>query len=110
MNDYSNYPQTPLAVPQTSTLAIVSLVSGIATWVVLPLVAAIVAVITGHMARNEIRHSAGRLSGDGLALAGLVLGYAQLALLIISICLILALVLLSPAISNIIFEIQRGIQ
>ncbi len=84
------YQQAPaaystVAVPN-SNLAIISLVSGILGWVLLPLIAAIVAVITGHMARREIRQSGGQLAGDGLALIGMILGYAQLALTFLGVC------------------------
>jgi len=44
------------------------------------------AVIAGHIAKKEIRNSGGRLSGDGLATAGLVLGYINLALVVVGIC------------------------
>ncbi|MBE0409159.1 MAG: DUF4190 domain-containing protein [Anaerolineales bacterium] len=81
MTDYSLQEQV-----QTSTLAIVSLVSGILSWVLLPFVGSIVAVITGHMAKREIRESLGKLSGDGMATAGLILGYVQLALTVLGIC------------------------
>ena len=49
--------EDPMSVAprQTSALAVVSLVMGIASWTVLPFVASIVAIITGHMARAEIR-------------------------------------------------------
>lgn len=70
----------PPAGRTTSALAIVSLVAGILGWVVAPVVAALVAVVCGHLARSEIRREPGRLDGDGLAVAGLVLGYANLAL------------------------------
>jgi hypothetical protein len=63
----------------TSAMAVVSLVFGIASWCVLPLVGAIVAVVCGHLARGEIRRSQGQIEGDGLAVVGLVLGYVQLA-------------------------------
>ncbi|MEO6226799.1 MAG: DUF4190 domain-containing protein [Thermomonas sp.] len=59
-------------------MAIVSLVSGILGWTLLPLLGSIVAVITGHMARSEIRRAPDRLEGDGLAMGGLVLGYASI--------------------------------
>lgn len=75
----------PPAIPN-STLAIVSLVAGIISWVLLPVIAPLVAVITGHMARSEIRRSGGALAGDGLAMIGLVLGYAQIALLAFGFC------------------------
>ena len=39
---------------------------------------AIVAVVMGHLSLSEIRRSAGRIGGRGLAIAGLVLGYLGL--------------------------------
>ena len=76
---------------QTSSLAIASLVSGIASWFLLPILGAIVAVITGHMAKKEIRESAGQLTGEEMANIGLVLGYAHLALTIVGLCLVILL-------------------
>jgi type IV pilus assembly protein PilA len=68
---------TALAGPQpTSTKAILSLVMGLFIFC-FPL--SIVAIILGHLALSEIRRSAGRLAGQGLAIAGLVLGYAGVA-------------------------------
>ena len=67
---------TPLH-PQTSGKAVASLVLGI--FPVIPLVGSIVAIILGSSSRAEIRRSAGRLKGDGLALAGLILGIVQVA-------------------------------
>lgn len=56
--------------------AIVSLVSGL-FFFFLP--ASIVAVIFGHLSLSDIRKSAGRLKGDGMAIAGLILGYLGIA-------------------------------
>jgi uncharacterized protein DUF4190 len=68
--------------PQTSTTAVLSLVFGIVCWIGLPLLGAIVAVVCGHLARGEIRRAPPEsIHGAGLALAGLILGYLQLALL-----------------------------
>jgi hypothetical protein len=67
----------------TSPMAIVSLVFGLACWIALPVVGGVVAIVCGHMARRDIRASGGSLTGDGLAVAGLVLGYAQLAAAVI---------------------------
>jgi hypothetical protein len=77
----------PAAQPATSNTAIVSLVFGILTWTVFPLIGAVIAVIAGHMARNEIRSAGGRLSGDGLAVAGMIMGYVQIILSILGACL-----------------------
>ena len=68
------------AVAKDSVLAIVSLVAGITGWTILPVCGGIVAIITGHLALNEIRSSDGDLSGNGLAIAGIALGYTCLAL------------------------------
>ncbi len=73
---------------RTSNLAIISLVSGILGWTLLPWVASLVAIVTGHMARAEIRRSAGTMEGDGLAMAGLVLGYAMVVISFIGLMLI----------------------
>jgi len=75
---------------QTSTLAIVSLVSGILGWTLLPFLGSIVAIITGHMARAEIRRAPDSVEGDGLAITGLVLGWASV---IISLLVIMLFVL-----------------
>ncbi|HEV2468746.1 MAG TPA: DUF4190 domain-containing protein [Candidatus Sulfotelmatobacter sp.] len=68
-------PSTP---PETSGKAIVSLISGL-FFFVFPL--AILAIIFGHLSLSEIRKSAGRVKGDGIAIAGLVLGYAGVAVI-----------------------------
>ena len=71
-------------VRQNSTLAIISLVAGILGWTLLPLLGSLGGIIFGHMARGEIRRSNGQLDGDGLAITGLVLGWASVALWVIA--------------------------
>ncbi|HXX15040.1 MAG TPA: DUF4190 domain-containing protein [Candidatus Eremiobacteraceae bacterium] len=63
-------------VAPTSGKAIASLITGI-FFFFLP--ASIAAVILGHISLSEIRKSAGRLRGQGIATAGLVLGYVGIA-------------------------------
>ena len=53
---------------------------GILSITCLGLLAGIPAVILGHIAKSNIRKSGGRLSGDGKATAGLILGYVSIAL------------------------------
>jgi hypothetical protein len=71
--------------PPNNTLAVVSLVAGIASFFghIIPFVGgftlALVAIITGHMARSQIRRTGE--AGMGLATAGLVIGYIHLALI-----------------------------
>jgi hypothetical protein len=93
---------TPPAAP-TSNLAIVSLVSGILGWTLLPTVGAIIAVITGHMAKSEIRRSNGVMGGNSAATWGLILGYVNIAFVILGMCLIFVLIALGvsiPILSN----------
>ena len=92
MNIENQQPPNLSQYPQTSTLAIISIVMGILSWVALPVIGAIAAVITGHMARNEIKNSLGQLTGDGLATAGLVLGYLHLGLTVTGACVFIILI------------------
>jgi hypothetical protein len=71
-------PSVP-AVP-TSGMAIASLVLGIGGLTVLPLLGSIVAIILGYMARRDIRQRPAEVSGDGLARAGIVLGWIAVGL------------------------------
>ncbi|MDO4709602.1 MAG: DUF4190 domain-containing protein [Pseudomonadota bacterium] len=78
----------PPAYPrQTSGLAICSLVCGILGF--FTGISAIIAIITGHMARREIRRNPERYDGDGMAVAGLVTGYLVVALYLIAILVML---------------------
>ena len=88
-----NYPYVqgpaPVMMPHNSSMAVVSLVSGIAGWTILPFLGAIVAIITGHMAKNEIKRGGGMITGDGMATWGLVLGYINVALGLCIVCLLI---------------------
>lgn len=84
--DYST-PSTPLP---TSTLAIVSMIAGIMGFGVFPVVGTIIAIITGYMARQETRAIPPRFAGDGMATAGIIMGYIQVGLFIVSICCFIA--------------------
>jgi Domain of unknown function (DUF4190) len=70
-------------IKQTSTMAITSLAFGIASWFVIPLLGSIIAVITGHMARKEIRLNPDTKQGDGLAIGGLVLGWLNILTMVV---------------------------
>lgn len=76
------YPAVPTPRP-TSGLAITSLICGIAgvvlVWAIIPVLASIAAVITGHMALGQTRRDPG-IGGRGMAIAGLILGYAMIAI------------------------------
>jgi len=92
-------PRTPMPKRKTPGLAIASLVCGLASFVCLAaglmvtaahwalfvflatVVTGIPAVITGHMALGRIKRSVGALAGRGLAIAGLIVGYASTAII-----------------------------
>jgi len=65
--------------PETSGKAIFSLISGF-IFVFFPF--SIAAVVFGYLALYDIRKSPGRLTGRGLAISGIVLGYLGVALTI----------------------------
>jgi len=73
--------------PQTSGLAIASLVMGIAGWTLFPLVGSILAIIFGYAARRDIRSRPDELTGEGMAIAGLVLGWIMVVLSVIGLCI-----------------------
>ena len=79
----------PPTVPSTNGFSIASLVLGI-VWVFG--VGAILAVIFGFVARQQIRESRGRQGGSGMALAGIILGFVGIAGLILWIVFVVAVV------------------
>lgn len=80
-------------IRETNSLAVVSLVAGILGWTLMPLIGSLSAIITGHMARAEIRRDPQRFEGDGLAVGGLVLGWSAVVLAVIALLTILAFLL-----------------
>lgn len=92
----SNYapPPYPTPGPQNSTSAVISLIAGILGWTVFFGIGAIIAVITGHIAKSEINKSMGQIGGGGMATAGLILGYSNIAFGLCIICVAVVLPLL----------------
>ena len=82
---HSGFPRMNATPSRTSTTAVLSLVFGIVCWFALPFIGAVAAVICGHVARGEIRRAPpGSIEGDGMAIAGLVLGWVHLALFLLA--------------------------
>lgn len=84
----SSYPQNPV-VAETSGWAIFSLIAGVLGWIGVFGLGGLAAIITGHIAKSQIREGRGRVGGDGLATAGLVLGYLNVGLAVLGGCLVL---------------------
>jgi VIT1/CCC1 family predicted Fe2+/Mn2+ transporter len=78
----------PLAPKNASTnpLAVASLLLGLLS--LFPIFG-ILAVALGHLARAQIRKSAGQQKGAGLALAGLILGYLWLGFILFLLLVVL---------------------
>ena len=89
-------PQWQTKAGQTNSLAIISLVAGIGSFFahVIPglggFTVALVAIVTGYMARNQIKQTGEQ--GMGLATAGMVIGIIHIALIVGVVVLILVLV------------------
>jgi type IV pilus assembly protein PilA len=74
----SSMPQTPVMPDpdaRTDGKAVASLILGIGGLTFFSIFAGIPAVILGHMSRSRIKQSMGKLKGEGMALAGLIMGY-----------------------------------
>ena len=76
----------PAVAPRTNSLAVASLLLGLLSLFV-PF--AILAVILGHVARSQIRKSAGRQKGAGMALVGLILGYLGVGFILFVVLIVL---------------------
>jgi hypothetical protein len=89
----------PQASPTTPThgLAWVSLIAGILGLTFFPIIGSIAAVITGNIARKEIAASGGAQRGDGIALAGVILGWIGVGLAVVGICIACLILVLLPA-------------
>ncbi|HZD92861.1 MAG TPA: DUF4190 domain-containing protein, partial [Candidatus Sulfotelmatobacter sp.] len=69
---------------KTDGQAVASLVLGIASiFLCLGILAGIPAIIFGHLSWSRIRRSMGRLKGEGMAMAGLILGYISIPSILI---------------------------
>lgn len=73
----------PYATQRTNSMSIASLVSGILAWLLCPFLGGALAVIFGHVARGQIKQSGE--AGGGMAIAGLVLGYANIGVTVLGI-------------------------
>jgi hypothetical protein len=74
-------------------MAIASLVCAIASFIFLPFIPAVAAITMGSVSRERIRKSDGELEGDGMALAGILVGVANVVLSVAILLLIVIAVL-----------------
>ncbi len=74
-------PQT--VIPHSSGLALTSMILGVSSFACL--ITSIPAIICGHIASSQIKNSNGRITGKGLALAGLITGYLGIGITLIAV-------------------------
>lgn len=108
----TSIPHTPGLQPQgmgttgqTNTLAVVSLVAGIGSFFahIIPGVGgftvALVAAITGYMARNQIKQTGEQ--GYGMATAGMIIGIVHMALIVVGVILLILIFIFGIALFGI---------
>jgi hypothetical protein len=80
--------------PSTHPLAIVSLIAGL--FLCMPL-AGLAAIICGFIGRSQIAQNPARYTGAGMALAGIILGFVQIAGWVLYILLVVVLGVIGAA-------------
>lgn len=83
-----------------SPLAVWSLVLGILAIISCGPFTGIPAIICGHMARARIKLEPDKLTGEGMALAGLIMGYFSIIALIIIFIIGIVVAIAIPSIIN----------
>ncbi len=78
----TGFPPVAAVKKGTSGMAVASLVMGICSFLCLPVLGSILAIILGLVARGQIKRESGRLEGKGLAAAGITLGTLSLVLIL----------------------------
>jgi len=100
----------PGYVPRrTDTKAIIGLVLAIASWVMCPLVAAVVALVLASQSSREIEASQGALEGRGLNTATKWVAWLNIVLTIVGIIAVIALVVAMPDVAGS-FTLDEGTQ
>lgn len=98
---YNPAPQQgyPPAAPQSSTTAMISLIASILGLTLFPTIGSIIGLVLGYMARNEIRANPG-MQGDGLATAGIILGWVGIGLLVLGLCIFVTIFIFTFGLSG----------
>jgi hypothetical protein len=68
-------------LPRTDGTAVAALIVSIVSWVMCPIIAAVVALVLAHAAGHKIDASGGRLTGEGLVRAAQIIAWIQIGLI-----------------------------
>lgn len=101
---YPGYPGYYGQPPQTDGTAIAVLILAIGSWVICPIIPAIIALVLARGAKESIAESGGTKTGEGLVKAGVIvswinIGFYVLIAVIVGIALILAVTASAAAVS-----------
>lgn len=88
------------AVPQNNQKALWSMILGILSLVCCGLLAGIPALILGNSAQKEIAASGGMQTGEGMAKAGVILGWISIALSILGLIFAIVTGALTEGLNN----------
>jgi len=99
--DQSYYAPPAAPQQQNNTMALISLIASILGVTFVPTVGSIVGLILGYMARKQIRESGGVQGGEGMAKAGIIIGWIGVALALVGICITIAVLVLGVTIPGI---------
>ena len=84
----------PVPGPTTSTNAIIGLVLAIVSWVICPIIAAIVALVLARSSGKEIKASQGRVGGAGLNTATRIIAWLNIGVSIVAGLVVIVLTVL----------------
>lgn len=82
------------APPRTEGTAIAALICSIGSWLLCPMILAVIALALAHAAGNKIDASAGRLTGNGLVRAAQIISWIHIGFLTL-LAVIIAIVLIA---------------
>jgi hypothetical protein len=85
----SNFVQNPHTATKNSDWAAISLIAGILGLMTFPIFGSLIAIISGYVAKSDIRLSMGKLAGKKMATWGLVLGWIGIALVFLTILILI---------------------
>jgi len=93
--------------PPVSSTAVAALACGIGVFLTMGLTA-IPAIILGHMARRQVRETGER--GDGMALTGVALGWAGIALMAVVVAGLIAVTVTAHNVhQGVVFPVKNGV-
>ena len=93
---YGGYP----AAPETESMAVVALVLAIASFVVCPVIPAIVALVLANNADASISASGGRKTGEGLTKAARIVSWINIGIFVAGLVLVILISILAAASSS----------